>query len=210
VAEEPAFACAHCGGPNPAYALNCQWCGSSLASSPLPTSTPDPQIQFDRPVSRSEAFSLDEGPYRDGPTSSARLAAAVIVILIVIAIAVAWAYEAPASPSQGTPLPSGPSYPVNVTVIQLTSPSDTCGLNGSTEPGFHGVTNAVSGETWHFFGPVGGCLISTFTAVTGGFQVLTVDNDQSIPAGQTVAMSVSFFMDGLGGPYTGPLVVSVG
>jgi hypothetical protein len=98
---------------------------------------------------------------------------------------------------------------VTVTVIDLRSSDNACGLNGTTEPGFRGVTNAASGETWHITGPTGGCTINGLSAVTAGFEVLSLDLPQSIAAGQTVAISVSFVMISLGGPYTGPLVISV-
>lgn len=135
--------------------------------------------------------------------------AAIVVFVVIIAVAL-WLFSPSPSSSSQTPISSGPAYPVNVTVINLTSPDNVCGLNGTTEPGFHGVTNAFSGETWHITGPPGGCTISDISAVTGGFMIPpSVYLPQSIGAGQTGNVSVSFDMLGLGGPYTGPLVVSV-
>jgi hypothetical protein len=132
----------------------------------------------------------------------------VLIVLVIVVVALASLPNNSPS-STGTPLPSGPAYSVNVTVIELRSSDNACGLDGSTEPGFHGVANAASGETWHITGTTGGCTINSLNAVTAGFQVLSLDVPQSIAAGANAAISVSFVMIQLGGPYTGPLVISV-
>jgi hypothetical protein len=209
VVEQPAYTCTHCGGPNPAYAPNCQWCGSALEPPPLPSSTPAPPSQFEGLLEDSDADDFDSGSPWGGPTRWVRIVIVLVALVVIIAV---FATLAPQSQSNSspTPLPSGPAYPVNVTVINLTSPDNVCGLNGATEPGFRGVTNAASGEVWHITGPTGGCTINDISAETAGFMIVTnLYGPQSIAAGQSVPITVSFIMEQLGGPYTGPLVASV-
>lgn len=206
--EEPSYTCAKCGGPNPAYARNCQWCGAALKPVPLPSSSPSPPPRFEGPTEDFDADRDGSGTPWGQSSIWVRAVIALILVVVFIAAVVALSPPSPLSPSQ-TPLPSGPAVAVDVTVIDLTSSDNACGLNGTTEPGFQGVTNAASGENWHITGTPEGCTISGISAVTGGFQVLSVDVPQSIAAGQTAAISVSFVMIGLGGPYTGPLVISV-
>lgn len=207
VVEEPSYTCSQCGGPNPAHAQNCQWCGSSLKSPPLPSYPSPPPLRFEAPPPNSDVDQFESDGSRGIPMWI-RGIVVVIVFVVLIGAAVSLTPQSQPSSSQ-TPVSSGPGYPVNVTVIDLTSSDNACGLNGATEPGFQGVTNAVSGETWHITGSAGGCTVNGLSAVTGGFQVVSLDVPQSIAAGQTANISVSFVMIILGGPYTGPLVIAV-
>jgi len=203
----PAYTCSHCGGSNPSFALNCQWCGASLPPPPLTSVPSGLPLPSESPSDQSEN---DESATTQpsGMPLWVRGVALVIFLIVIVAVAVS---QSPSSQpgSGGTPLPSGPAYPVNVTVIDLKSSVNACGLNGTTERGYLGVTNAFSGEIWHVTGTPGGCTIEGLTAVTSGFQVLSLDVPVSLAAGETAAVTVSFGMMGLGGPYTGPLVISV-
>lgn len=204
VEEHPARVCERCGGPNPAYALNCQWCGATLIHLPLPgeISPPTAEREYSSVETDSE-FSSDPSPNRT------RLAALAAVFLLVVIVLAVFASQSQSSASQ-TPVSSGPSYSVNVTIVELRSLDNACGLNGTTEPGFHGVTSAASGQTWRVTAPPDGCTITSVSAVTGGFEAfLNSIGGQSIPGGQTVGVGVSYFMTGLSGPYTGPLVLSL-
>lgn len=205
--EESSYTCSHCGGPNPAHAQNCQWCGSSLRSPPLPSYSSPPPLRFDVPPPNPDVDQLGSDGPRGIPTWI-RGIAVLIIFVVVLVVAVSLTPQSQPS-SSSTPVSSGPGYPVNVTIIDLTSSDNACGLNGTTEPGFQGVTNAASGETWHITGSAGGCTINGVSSVTGGFQIVSLDVPQSIGAGQTANISVSFVMITLGGPYTGPLVIAV-
>lgn len=157
----------------------------------------------------SEGAASQDGERSSDP-SLGWVGVVVFVAVMVVILSVALSQAPPASLNNNMPLPSGPAYPVNVTVIDLQSSDNACGLNGTTEPGFLGVTNVFSGETWQITGPPGGCTINGMSAITSGFLILDgAFGPQTIPANQTAPIQVSFDMQGLGGPYTGPLVLSI-
>ena len=205
--EEPSYTCSQCGGPNPAFSRNCQWCGASIEPPPLPSSGPAPPLPLEEAPLYPDVNKFELGE-PEGVPGWVRGVIALVVFVVFIVVIFSYSASTPPVPSS-TPLPSGPAYPVNITTIELTSSDNVCGLNGTGEPGFQGVTNAVSGETWQISGPPGGCSINGISSETGGITALTLDLPTSISAGQVASISVSFVMNGLGGSYTGPLVISV-
>jgi hypothetical protein len=210
VAQEPGHNCIHCGGPNPSGSLNCQWCGSELALPSLQTSPSTTAVMPELPElpeQSSAETDKEETNYHPESVPWARILAVLVGFVVIIAAVAALASLSP--PSSPPPPPSAPAYPVNVTMIQLASPDDLCDLNGDTEPGFQGVSDAASGETWHVTGPPEGCTITGFTSETAGIRVISSDVPQEIPAGATGTISVSFILSGLGGPYAGSLQIWV-
>jgi hypothetical protein len=205
--EVPSYTCSHCGGANPAFAQNCQWCGASLLQPALSFPTSGPPLRSD-PVPEPSDYDESEPEHQPGIPFLVRGFAFVIMVIIISAVALSQS-SSPQNVSSGTPLPSGPAYPVNVTVIRLSSSDDICGLNGAIERGFLGVSNEFSGKTWQISGTPAGCTVNGITATTEGFQVISLDIPISIPPGQTAAVSVSFSMSSLSGPYTGTLNISV-
>jgi hypothetical protein len=193
--------CERCGGPNPADAANCQWCGADL---PLPPTSPTVVVQNLPPVGTSSA----PGATRGGSQAPARLIVGVVLALIFIIFVIALATQAPTVP-QSPLVPSPPGFPVTVGIIYLTSPDDACGLNGTTEPGFSGVSGQFSGETWQISAPPGGCTIVSLTALTPGFNVFPPNfgSPMNFTGGQTTAISVSFQLPS--GGYDGDLTIEV-
>jgi hypothetical protein len=213
VDETPGYVCGRCGGPNPVQASNCQWCGATLqpregppltSSLPLLYTSPAPHYKDD--VS-AEAKSQDD---ESSVSSWGWWRAIVALAFVIIIISVALSQNSQMTSDNNVPIPSGPAYPVNVTIVDLKSSDNACGLDGTTRPGFLGVTNAFSGQTWRITGPPGGCTINAVNAITSGFMIIpNFYGPQTIPANQTDPIQISYDMQGLGGPYTGPLVLSV-
>jgi hypothetical protein len=136
----------------------------------------------------------------------------VLVAVGVVFIAAILAPQTPVSTpvSSGAPAPSATAYPVNVSVIELNSSANVCGLNGTTEPGFLGMSNVTSSDTWYITAPGGGCTVAVLMSDTSGFVVVSADLPVTIPAAQTDGIQVSFLMSLLSAPYDGPLEVFVG
>ncbi len=197
--------CQRCGGPNPADAVNCQWCGSTLPVRPLPVPVAVdrdrvPLLDSTTIEDRYEGRSLRENP----------LFRLVVIVLGIIVFVGFFATQAQTStgPSSTTPVSSGPANPVNVTIIWLVSSDNVCDLNGHTEPGFEGVSNQVSGETWNISGPPGGCTVGNVNALTPGFTAIAyLALPLTVPPNGYGYLPVSFILPS--GGYDGALNISI-
>lgn len=175
--------CEHCGGPNPIGAEVCQWCGVPL---PLPTAPTAPPLDVEP---APEGIDADESYFEQGPRRSilARVAALVVVVIVLLVLV------ATSNPPAQT-VPNGPvccgsepeSGPVNVSLIQVNSPDNACGVNGAVAGAFSTSAGATHPVVWWL--PLHGasvpCTVQSVVSNTRGFTLsgdypLTVTSDQT-------------------------------
>ncbi len=97
-----------------------------------------------------------------------------------------------------------------VSVVHLSSPTDACGLNGTTQPGFFAVANTTLSQNWTFTGPVGGCTISGAQALTPGFSVVSQYSGPTLCRGvadENCSYSIDYLVPSV--YYVGPLSIEV-
>lgn len=165
--------CGNCGGPNARGARLCAWCGASL---PQPPPSYPPPLDFERAPTRE--VELDEPPAEsddeEGPSglSIARIILSVVLLVVgLIGFGVAsTSYQTVTTTSEGSS-PSGGAGPVNVTQVSVSSPDDTCGLNGAGAGGFS--TGSYGSHTVVWWLPLNGapvpCSIRSVVSESTGF-----------------------------------------
>lgn len=177
--------CPQCGGPNAANANACQWCGADM---PLPSTSYPPPLIFNHPTAPvpaereemgedEEAGSddaddslEDQGPFWTG-ARVARLIVAVIALIVVVATV---AYTSSNSSTISTTTPGSPGGgPVDVSVIQVNSPDNACGLAGAVAGAFSVQSYATHPISWWL--PVNGasipCRVTSVISDTPGFSL---------------------------------------
>lgn len=195
-----AEACPGCGGSNPTGATQCAWCGSDL---PLSTSTYPPPLIFnhpgaslpvepeelpDAPASSDDDTSEERGTYWTG-MRVVRLVLASVVLVVLVAALVYNASNS-AGGSSGSPGGAGSSGgPVQVSVIQVNSPDDACGLAGAVAGEF--VSPAFSFHPISWWLPLNGvqlpCTVSSVVSDTPGFS-LTANVPLTVSSAETPLM----------------------
>jgi len=175
--------CPHCGGANPYQAVKCQGCGAAL----LPSFGRAEQHPILPPVVPSGEDEI-EGRPAPNVWFWVRVAVAVVILIFSIAI-IANAQQQVSTPgSTASPIGSGP---VLVTGINVSSPDDACGLDGTHIGGFQ--VEAYYDYTTVRDLPAGQgsvpCTVSTVSASTHGFNVTA-----TLPGTATSADTPVFIM----------------
>ncbi|MCI4372754.1 MAG: zinc ribbon domain-containing protein [Thermoplasmata archaeon] len=191
--------CPNCGGSNPAGAAFCQYCGSAFATgaaTPLPSNAPPPAPPF--PGSTNSWAGAP--PQYAAPRRRSRLLVVLAVIVAVILVLGVVSFLL---------VPPGPE--IQVTIINVDSPDNVCGLDGEYGDGFNASTGDLVGFDYLISGAnasSGGTLPCTIVAVstpTAGFSVTNVSVPLTVPANETV--DLTFSIQCPGSDYTGSLTL---
>jgi len=128
----------------------------------------------------------------------------VIIVVVILVIGLASFFLVPPAPS------------IQVTVIDVESVDNVCGLDGASASGFNASTGDQVGLSFNIAGAnvtwangtiVGtlACTIETVNASTPGFSLLSVSVPLIVPANETVILS--FTVQCPGSDYTGSLTL---
>jgi hypothetical protein len=152
--------CPHCGGGNPAGAVNCQWCGLALPQILPPSPAPS------EPLPTSGYRPLPVPPSAVPSTGFPPAAIVGIVVFVVILLIIVFAFASITSSS----IPGPNSVQVSQVLVQ--SSDNACGLNGDNQPGFSASGGASEPIILGASSAATPCTVSDISTSTPGFQVL--------------------------------------
>ncbi len=178
--------CTQCGGPNPANATFCQYCGKPLAGAPAGGAPPVGGAPPPAGPLPAGGWAGAPGGYGAPPPPPPRRRHtilrifAILIVIVLIASILVYLFVPVSTPN------------VDITEFVFVSPDNVCGLNGVGFYGFNTTPGQAVNLTVDLTGaPIGngnatlGCTLGTLTTTTSGFSVSDANVPLVIPANAT-------------------------